>query len=155
MFCNIYGDELEHVKTMVACQDGTLALDLQVGGAGLWLSVEGPLLVKWDPLLRKEEGWPPRTAPWPCTCLFHWALRGRRYPRPPPLQPLLQLRLPLLQQRLKQSDPLPTHTHSTQNTRGMAEVVTEQNIAIMAPWEEDEEASEEAAKQLPPDGDGR
>jgi ubiquinol oxidase len=31
VFINIRDDELEHVKTMVACQDGTIALDLEVG----------------------------------------------------------------------------------------------------------------------------
>jgi len=31
VFINIRDDELEHVKTMAACQDGSVALDLQVG----------------------------------------------------------------------------------------------------------------------------
>lgn len=30
VFVNIRDDELEHVKTMVACQDGSIALDLEV-----------------------------------------------------------------------------------------------------------------------------
>lgn len=37
VFINIRDDELEHVKTMAACQDGSVALDLQVrtvAGAG-------------------------------------------------------------------------------------------------------------------------
>jgi hypothetical protein len=36
VFVNIRDDEIEHRKTMVACQDGTIALDLgAVGGSGV------------------------------------------------------------------------------------------------------------------------
>lgn len=38
VFCNIRDDELEHVKTMVGCQDGTLAIDLQVHGGRVRVS---------------------------------------------------------------------------------------------------------------------
>ena len=44
VFVNIRDDELEHVKTMVACQDGTVALDLQASPkAALPVNQSGPV----------------------------------------------------------------------------------------------------------------
>ncbi|KAI3428133.1 hypothetical protein D9Q98_006516 [Chlorella vulgaris] len=50
VFCNIRDDELEHVKTMVACQDGSIALDLQNAEAMAELASQEKIatLPPWD-----------------------------------------------------------------------------------------------------------
>jgi len=35
VFVNIRDDELEHVKTMVACEDNSISVDIRVRAAGL------------------------------------------------------------------------------------------------------------------------